>query len=304
MNKLRNTTRNRPAAVVTASAIGCLLAGGLVACSAPAPGTDRAGGDTVVLHLATSDGEGIDPATYQGPTEFLNAVEEVSDGRLQVEVTWDYASGAADAETQLVEAIASGDVDGGWPATRAFARAGIEGLEAVEAPMLLISEAAVEELVSGNVADDVLAQLDGTGITAVGLMAAPLRRPVSGDKPLVSLQDWKGATFRVYNSPVQAAAVRALGARPVNMTHSWGEALRVGDLDGAEVDFVSQEVPTYVHHVTGNVVLWPKVFVATFNKELFDDLTEQQEAWIREAAERATAASVDAPYDASVDVQP
>ena len=302
MNKLWNTTGRGHAAGVIATAAGCLLAGGLGACSAPAAPTDRAGGDTVVLHLATSDGEGVDPTTYQGPMEFVDAVEKVSDGRLKVDLTWDYAAGAADAESQLVEAIASGDVDGGWPATRAFARAGIEGLEAVEAPMQLTSEAAVEELVSGDIAGDVLAQLDGTGITAVGLMAAPLRRPVSGEKPLVGPEDWNGATFRVYNSPVQAAAVRALGGRPVNMTHAWEDALRVGDLDGAEVDVVTAGLPSEVRNITGNVVLWPKIFVTTFNEELFGSLTEQQQDWIRKAAARATDASVDAAYDASADL--
>ena len=265
-----------------AAAIGCLLAGGLAACSAPAAQTDRAGGDTVVLHLATSDGEGVDPRTNQGPMEFVDALEEVSDGRLKVDLSWGFASGAADAETQLVEAIASGDVDGGWPATRAFARAGIEGLEAVEAPMLLTSEAAIEELVSGDVADEVLAQLDGTGMTPIGLMAAPLRHPVSGERPIVGPEDWEGATFRVYNSPVQAAAVRALGGRPVNMTHAWSEALRVGDLDGAETDIVTTALPSEVHNITGNVVLWPKVFVTTFNEELFDSLSAQQQDWIRD----------------------
>ena len=303
MRKMWKDAKRHRAAGVATTAVGCLVVGGLAACSSPAAPTDRTGGDTMVLHLASSDGEGVGPVTYQGPTEFVEAVEEVSDGRLKVEVTWDYASGAADAESQLVEGIASGEVDGGWPATRAFARAGIEGLEAVEAPMLLTSEAAVEDLVSGDVADDVLAQLDGSGITGVGLMAAPLRRPVSGDRPLVAPDDWTGATFRVYNSPVQAAAVRALGARPVNMTHLWSDAVRVGDLDGAEIDFVDLTLPTYIRHATGNVVLWPKVFVAAFNEELFNELTEEQQRWIREAADRATTASVDAPYDASIDLQ-
>ena len=302
MNTVRNTTGRRPAAGATA-VIVCLFAGGLAACNAPAAPTDRAGGDTVVLHLATSDGEGVDPATNQGPMEFVDALEEVSDGRLKVDLAWGFAPGAADAESQLVEAIASGEVDGGWPATRAFARTGVEGLEAVEAPMLLTSESAVEELVSGDVAGDVLAQLDGTGMTGVGLMAAPLRRPVSGKQPIVGPEDWKGVTFRVYNSPVQAAAVRALGGRPVNMTHAWSEALRVGDLDGAEVDVVTAQLPNEVHNITGNVVLWPKVFVTTLNEELFDSLTGQQQDWIRTAAARATAASVDAAYDSSVDLQ-
>jgi hypothetical protein len=87
------------------------------------------------------------------------------------------------------------------------------------------------------------------------------------------------------------------------MTHGWDEALRVGDLDGAEVDLAA-DLPIDVHNVTGNVVLWPKVFVAAFNEETFDSLTAEQQDWVREAANRAGAASVAAPYDASFDLQP
>ena len=87
MTTLRHTTGPLPAAGVAAVVV-CLFAGGLAACSAPAAPTDRAGGDTVVLHLATSDGEGVDPATYQGPMEFVDALEEVSDGRLKVDLSW------------------------------------------------------------------------------------------------------------------------------------------------------------------------------------------------------------------------
>jgi TRAP-type C4-dicarboxylate transport system substrate-binding protein len=302
MKKQSAHTTGRIRARLACAASGLLVVGAVAACTPPAAPTDRAGGDTTVLHLATADGPGVDPDTYQGPSEFVAALEEVSGGRLKVDLTWDHAAGAADAETQLVEAIASGEVDGGWPPTRAFGRAGIEGLEAVEAPMLLTSEAAVEELVGGEYAEEVLAQLDGTGMTGVGLMAAPLRRPVSGEKPFVAPQDWKNATFRVYNSPVQAAAVRALGGRPVDMAFAWADALRVGDLDGAELD-VAVDLPTAVHNVTGNVVLWPKVFVAAFNTDTFAALTDEQKGWIREAADRATTASIEAQYDGSFDLQ-
>ena len=136
MNTEWTGPRSCPAAALAAAAAGCLVVGGLAACSPPAAPTDRIGGDTTVLRLATSDGVGVDPTTYQGPHAFVKALEEVSGGRLKVQIAWDFASGAADAETQVVEAIASGEVDGGWPATRAFAHAGIEGLGAVEAPKI------------------------------------------------------------------------------------------------------------------------------------------------------------------------
>jgi hypothetical protein len=118
----------------------------------------------------------------------------------------------------------------------------------------------------------------------------------------LAAEDWDGVTFRVYNSDVQAAAVEALGGRPVDMTHAWSEALSSGEIDGGEADVVTTGLPPEVGHITSNVVLWPKVFVATFNQETFDSLTDQQQAWVREAADRARDASADAPYDGSADL--
>jgi hypothetical protein len=90
-----------------------------------------------VLRLATID-EGIE---YGGPgaQAFVDGLAEVSGRRPHVEVTTGYLDGSPDAESRLIEAIAAGAVDGGWPSTRAFANAGIIGLEAIEAPMLITS---------------------------------------------------------------------------------------------------------------------------------------------------------------------
>jgi len=99
-----------------------------------------------VLRLATIDRVNNNGQSY-GPEAFVENLAKVSGGRLKVEMTTEYDGGAGDAESNLVNAIASGEVDGGWPSTRAFANAGINGLEAVEAPMTLTSYAAEKTLV-------------------------------------------------------------------------------------------------------------------------------------------------------------
>src|SRR4051812_14702618 len=144
-----------------------VLAVVLAGCGAGVP--DRAGGDTVVLHLATIDGEVNGNGQLTGPETFVEALSDVSGGRLRVEVADTYGDGAADSESRLVKAIAAGDLDGGWPATRAFAAAGISGLEAVEAPLTLTSSAAVDDLVTGPAAADALQVLDGSGVTGLAL---------------------------------------------------------------------------------------------------------------------------------------
>jgi TRAP-type C4-dicarboxylate transport system substrate-binding protein len=164
-------------------------------------GADKTGGDTVVLRLATFEGEVNANGQNHGLQAFVDDLGKVSGGRLKVEVNTDYGDGAPDAESQLVRAIAAGEVDGGWPSTRAFANAGIPGLEVVEAPMTITSYAAEKALASGPVAAKLLGRLDGTGVVGLGLEVGPLRRPFAAKQPLLGPGDWKGISFRVFNSP-------------------------------------------------------------------------------------------------------
>ena len=135
-------------------------------------------------------------------------------------------------------------MDGGWPSTRAFANAGISGLEAVEAPLTISNYAASKALVSGPVAADLLAQLDGSGIKGLALAVGPLRRPFAAQAPLLGVQDWQGIPFRSFNSPVQADTIRALGATPINWGGDWAAQVAAGTLRGAEFDIAQYAANT------------------------------------------------------------
>src|SRR5437763_1302010 len=117
----------------------------LVAACSVAPGTDKSGSETAVLRMATIDSVNDNGQSY-GPEAFVENLKKVSGGRIKVAVDPNYGDGAAEAESNLVKAIASGEMDGGWPSTRAFANAGITGLKAVEAPMTVTSYAAEKTL--------------------------------------------------------------------------------------------------------------------------------------------------------------
>ena len=162
----------------------------------------------------------------------MRALEQLSGGRITVTVASSYENGSVSAESDIVKAIAHDTFDGGWPTTRAFARADIRGLEAVEAPMTLTSYAAEKALVSGPSSTGLLKTLTGTGVLGLGLIVGPLRRPFSTATPLDAVQGWNGVTFRTYNSPVQEATARALGAVPVSASYTFPELVRAGTAEG------------------------------------------------------------------------
>ena len=262
-------------------------------------GTDKSGSNVLLLHLATIDGQ-ADSSGYQpGPASFVHALPEVSGNHIQVEVATEYAGNVADSESQLVEAIAAGEVDGGWPATRAFAAAGIPGLAAIEAPLTITGYAAQKELVEGDAADLVTASLDGSDLHGLGLMVGPLRRPFGVDTFPLAAEDWEGMRFRSFNSAVQTDTIEALGATPVLAGADWLALAQTGKLDGIEMDVAQYHANGFgpqASKVVSNVVLWPKMPVLVVNQELWDGLTGQQRQWIQAAADEAVQASVDAEY--------
>jgi TRAP-type C4-dicarboxylate transport system substrate-binding protein len=260
------------------------------------------GSDQVTLRLATTEGDVDGNGVSYGPRTFVDALSTLSGGRISVELVTGYGDGALDAESQVVKAIASGDVDGGWPPSRAFALAGLGGLQAIEAPMMLTNLAAVDELVSGDAARTALGALDGTGLTGLGLAVGTLRHPFSAAGPLLGPDDWKGLHFRAFNTPVQVDTIAALGAVPEAALFGWIDRVRDGTLAGSDFDvfqYLANGFTTETPDVTANVVLWPKVFVLSINQARFDALTAEQQGWIRAAATAAVRASIDGPYDES-----
>lgn len=263
---------------------------------------DKAGGDAIVLHLATIDGEVNGSGAMIAAEAFVEALEEVSGGRIVADVELGYGEGAPDGETRLVEAIASGEIDGGWPAARAFSGAGITSLQPLEAPLVLESAASLGALVQGEAPRFAAEALDGSGLHSVGLASAALRRPFAGADPLVSLDDWSGAKFRVFSSPLQEATVRALGGEPVPAGFDWVDLVAAGELDGGDFDLAGYYANGYrdrAGRVAANVALWPKIMVLALSEERWGTLSAQQREWVTEAADVAVDAALAADFAAA-----
>ncbi|GAA2033468.1 hypothetical protein GCM10009819_16930 [Agromyces tropicus] len=267
-----------------------------------ASGADRTGSSTLTLKMATIDGDPDPTGQLIGVTAFMDALETESGGAIEVSLEAAYGDGAPEAESDLIRAVVDGDVDLAWPATRAFAAAGIDGLRSVEAPMRLTSYDAERALIQGDAPALIRDRLEAAGMVSLGLLIGPLRRPFAADAPLLDPSDWADVRFRAFNSPVQAHTVESLGGRAVTAGVEWSDKLRHGELDGVEIDvrqFWYNGMNAEAPWVAADVVLWPKMLVLSMNSERRRSLTDEQRAWIDAAAQAAVEASLSGDYDES-----
>lgn len=285
------TTNSRLAAFVLA-AIAAFAAAG---CGGGG-GEDKAGGPgaPVALRLANTGGS-IDqtPAVEY----FIKRVEQLSAGNVRIEVVDQWAEFASDAEQQVVRDVAAADVDLGWVGTRVFDTMGVESFQALTAPMLIDSYALESAVIESGITKDMMQGLDDLRVVGLGVLADGLRKPIGVAGPIRGRRDWHGISFGTLRSDGQAAAIRALGATPVQIFGAEREeALRRGTIQGFEFSMRLSSDPKWpplAPYVTANVNLWPQMDVLLANPGRLDALTGKQRGWLEEAARDAEGRSAD-----------
>jgi TRAP-type C4-dicarboxylate transport system substrate-binding protein len=276
--------RTRLAAVALA-VIAAVAAGG---CSAGGAGGDKAGGAgaPVVLRMASVAGD-LDAVPLI--KDFVSQVRERSGDNLRIQVVNRWGEYAADAEQQVVRAVAAGKVDLGWTAPRVFDTLGVTSFQALQAPMLIDNYALEHAVITSDIPAQMLDGLNKVGVTGFGTLADGLRKPIAVKQPILGVADWHGMTFGTYRSQGQAQAIRALGATPME---AFGpvrdQALKAGKLQGFEFDlypYDHQVLTQRAPYVTANVNLWPQTDVLFANPGRLAALTGQQQRWLRQAAQ-------------------
>ncbi len=133
-------------ATVALAVIAAVVAAG---CGGGGAG-DKAGGagEPVVLRMANAYGDLSDVPAVQ---YFVSRVEERSGGNIRIQLASPWGDYAADAEQQVVRAVAAGKVDLGWSGTRAFDTIGVTSFRALQAPMLIDSYALEQAVVASDI---------------------------------------------------------------------------------------------------------------------------------------------------------
>ena len=240
--------------------------------------SDKAGGndpgEPLALTYVTSNAE-------DAATRFAEAVDELSNGSMRIDVREGWREGENAYERGTVEDIAAGKADLGDVGVRTFDTMGITSFQALVAPLLIDSIELQRAVAASGIPAPLLEELGELGVVGIGVVPGTLRRP-AGKKALLGPDDYRGRRIGAREGTVAEMALRALGATPA--LYPSGD---LSALDGAELDLSRVEGWGHsegVRAVAGNIVLWPKPMAIIVDDDVFAALTTEQQETLRRAA--------------------
>ena len=250
---------------------------------------DKAGGQRdvkpTVLTLANVTGDAVELEP------FAHAVEKRSDGTLTIRFKNFWRRGQADAEPNLIRDVEAGKADLGWASPRSFDDVGVTAFDALIAPLLVDSLPLESAVLQSPLAGKMLDGLKPAGITGLGILPGPLRRPL-GVARLVRPQDYAGMTIALARSQVGERTLEALGAHGASLPATGS----IEGYDGVEQQIASiagNRYDSIASHLTANVALWPRPVVLFANPKALSALTDRQRDALTAGAKAAFAPTVE-----------
>ena len=230
-------------------------------------------------------GIGLSPGSpqYLSVEYFRDILEKRTDGRLSVEIFPDSQVGD---DNQMMSALQSGTLEMTYPSTSPAASI-VPELGLFDLPFLFPTPEVADEVLDGEIGQEMLDEFDGTGIKALAFSENGYRQLTNSKQPVTSPEDVKGLAVRVMENPIQVDIWKALGANPTSM--AFGEvfsALEQGVVDGQENPWNTiltskfYEVQDYASETRH--VYTP--FIIMIGEKFFDGLSADDQAIVQEAA--------------------
>ncbi|WP_207457664.1 TRAP transporter substrate-binding protein [Azospirillum sp. SYSU D00513] len=256
-------------ALLAACAAGAMLA-------SPASARDFRSAD-----IHPSDYPTVEAVRYVG-----KLLAERTNGRLGVKV---FPNGALGNEKDTIEQLKIGGLE--------MMRINVAPLNNVvpetivtALPFIFRSTEHMHAVLDGPIGDEILAAMESQGMVGLAFYDSGSRSMYSAGKPYKTLADLKGAKIRVQQSDLFVAMIQALGANATPMP--FGEvytALKTGIVDAAENNYPSYESSRHFeaakYFTLTEHAMAPEVLV--FSKTLWDRLSKDDQALIRQAAKES-----------------
>jgi tripartite ATP-independent transporter DctP family solute receptor len=195
-------------------------------------GLSSAGAQEYTLKYATSLGE--DSAYYKGAVELAAAADELSNGRLKIEI---FPNAQLGTDRDMIEGMQLGSIDMASPSTGAMG-AVVPEATVLDLPYIFDDLDHAYRVLDGPVSEQLYELFDGVGFHPLGYWEIGFRNLTNNVRPVHTPDDVKGLKLRTLPSEVHQKAWSLVGAQPQAM--DWTEvynALDTGVVDGQENPF-------------------------------------------------------------------
>lgn len=223
-----------------------------------------------------------------GVKRFAELLSTKSGGKMKVQ---EYPSNQLGNEMQQQAALQGGVQQMSAPATTSLAGI-VKEFGLVDFPFSVATFEQADALLDGPLGQALIAKLPEKGLVALGYWDLGFRNVTNSRQAITKPEDLEGLKIRVIPNPVFLDTFKAFKANPVPMPFAelYG-ALESKAVDGQENPFSVilsnkfYEVQKYVsatnHVYAANIVL--------VSKKFWDQLTPQEQKWMREAADESRA---------------
>ena len=265
----------------------CFIATAIAAFAIRASRTSAQGsgaGNVRILRLG--HGLSADHPVHQAMLHMADRLKELSGNTMELQI---YPSGMIGSEDECFKQAQNAQIEFA-KCSAAVLDGSVPEFQVVGAPFLFRDSDHFWAVMNGEIGQSLLEKIDG--LMGICYFDAGARSLYTTKKPVRSVDDMKGLKIRTQKSSIAMESMEALGASPTPI--SWGElytALSQGTVDAAE-----NNIPSFV---TGRHFEVCKYFIFTehqrvpdvlvMSKKIWDELTDEQKSWIKQAAAEANA---------------
>jgi C4-dicarboxylate-binding protein DctP len=167
----------------------------------------------------------------QAADYFKKIAEERTKGAVKIEV---YPNSQLYKDKEEMEALQLGAVQMLAPSLAKFGPLGVKEFEVFDLPFIFDSYAELHKVTQGPIGAKLLKKLEPKGILGLAYWDNGFK-VMSANKPLKTVDDFKGQKMRIQSSKVLESQMRSVGALPQTMAFSEVyQALQTGVVNGTE----------------------------------------------------------------------
>jgi tripartite ATP-independent transporter DctP family solute receptor len=246
-------------------------------------------GDTKVFQIGHLDPSQDDNAYQVFCTKFKENLEEVSGGKLSVDIFGDAMLGG---EIELMEGMQQGNVDMAIITNNYYSNF-VKDNMAFDLPFMFTSyEQSHEVLDDADIMSTIEQQLyDDWGVKFLAWGDSGFRYVVNTKRALNTVSDFSGLKIRLPENPVYVETFKDLGANPTTMAFSEAyTAVQQGTVDGLEI--TASAINTAGYYEICDYLSLTKHFnspiAINMSAKVWEGLSEEEQKWVEQAADQAS----------------